>query len=439
MSARSRLWWAAAVILAAAGMLGVITRTGGNLVLLGQVGFCSGVEIDSGVWVTLRWRTPLRYAAVCGLLVAFGTHWVSVRRGREPVGQTIARVPVAAVLLAHGSGALIMALELGADRYCWTTLDESGLLRGVLAFLIADVALVLAALCALAAVRVPRHRLRRLARSRRFQRAAAGATMSGLLCFLPIADLGSEPVTGLDACGSKEPLSLRGELPFLCNARRSFPTMPDHHLLAYGRKQCEAYPNIRVDVSLIVPICPAAARQWNREIAAEEAEIERSNAANQAACNRFRHRPLITPVGVVRDLLWSEIGLTAFEDHELTSDEPPTMHHDLVGSTPGHLAIGSSSESQICLTAETYRSRPPIEVRKWNKVVEIGYESPTGDFVIVDPLSGSGPVSNLAFLGKGRYRVRVHYREPVWAQDLPQHILVMVFPGASERVIVHKR
>ncbi|GAA0825616.1 hypothetical protein GCM10009525_18900 [Streptosporangium amethystogenes subsp. fukuiense] len=418
-------------------MWGVVTRPGGNLALL--VGFCSGFEIDSGVWATLRWRTPLRYAAVSALVLALGAHWAGVRRGREPVGRTIARVPMVAALLTHGSGALTLALELGADRYCRTTLDEVGFLRGVLAFLIADVALALAALCALAAVRMPRHRLRRLARSRWFQRAAATATVSGLLCFLPVADLGSGPVTGRDACGSEEPLSLRGELPFLCNARLYFPTMPDHHLLAYGRKQCEAYPNIRVDVSLIVPICPAAARQWDMEIAAEEAEIERWDAANQVACDEARHRPLITPVAVARDRLWSEIGLAAFEDHELTSDDDPALRHDLVGSTPGHLVIGASAESQICLTAETYRRRPPVEVKAWDKVVEIGYESPTGDFVIVNPMSGPGTVSNLAFLGKGHYRVRVHYREPVWAQDLPQHILVMVFPGASERVIAHKR
>lgn len=58
-------------------------------------------------------------------------------------------------------------------------------------------------------------------------------------------------------------------------------------------------------------------------------------------------------------------------------------------------------------TLETYRRRPSVEVKDWDKVVEIGNESPTGDFVILDPMSGPGRISNLAFLGKG------HYREPV--------------------------
>ncbi|MEO3814939.1 hypothetical protein ABGB17_38585 [Sphaerisporangium sp. B11E5] len=231
---------------------------------------------------------------------------------------------------------------------------------------------------------------------------------------------------------------MRGELGFLCNARRYFPAVPDDQLLAYGREQCAAYPDRRVDLSLIAAICPPAARQWDRRLAAEQADIDRSNAANQAACDRARHRPLIKTVGVARDMVWSEIGLTAYEDHEASSGEPPVLQHALVGSATGYLVIGTSAEAQICLTGETYRRRPPVEVEGWDRVVEVGYESPTGDFVIVAPMSGPGAVPDLAFLGKGHYRVRVHYREPVWDQDLPQHILVMVFPGASKRVIVHK-
>jgi hypothetical protein len=59
-------------------MWGVITRPGGNLTLLWQVRFCSDFEIDSGMWATFRWRTPLRYTAVCGLVLALGAHWASV-------------------------------------------------------------------------------------------------------------------------------------------------------------------------------------------------------------------------------------------------------------------------------------------------------------------------------------------------------------------------
>ncbi|MFG1708633.1 hypothetical protein ACFLIM_36080 [Nonomuraea sp. M3C6] len=258
--------------------------------------------------------------------------------------------------------------------------------------------------------------------------------MGALLCFLPVTDVTTGPVTGGDAC---RPGPGRGERAFLCNARTAFPTMPDHLLLAYGRRQCAPYPDITVHVSLILPICPAAARQSDREIAAEQAEIERQEAASQEACDRSRHRPLLKPVGVARDRVRSETGLQAFEDHELTSDERPALHHDLVGSTPGNLAISTDGEADICVTAETYRRRPPVEVAGWDKVVEIGYESPTGRSELV--AAGSVVPLNLAVWGRGRYRVRVHYREPVWAESLPQHVLVMVFPGRGDQVVAHKR
>ncbi|MEV0234613.1 hypothetical protein [Nonomuraea sp. NPDC050786] len=426
------------MIVAVAGMWAAAPRTGGNLMLLSQPGFCSGFELDSSVWAILRWRTPLRYAGVFVLVLALVAHWVSLRRDREPIGRAVARVSAVAILLVHGSGALTLALEVGVDRYCRVSLHELNVLRGVWVFLSADAALALAGLCALAAVRVPRHRLRRLVGKPWIRRGAAGVAAGGLLCFLPVADLATGPVTGREACGSEEPLALRNELGFLCNARRVFASMPDHLLLAYGRRQCAAYPHMRVDISFIVPICPAAARQWDTELAAEEAEIEQREKTNQAACDRSRHRPLIRAVTVAHERMWSETGLEVFEDHTETSDDDPFLQYGLVGSTRGRMAIGVSAESQICLSVETYRRRPPVEVKAWDKVIELGYESPGGDMVIVDPMAGPGGLPNLAYSGKGHYRVRVHYREPVWAADLPQHILVMVFPGDSRRTIAHK-
>ncbi|MEV4297039.1 hypothetical protein [Microbispora rosea] len=41
---------------------------------------------------------------------------------------------------------------------------------------------------------------------------------------------------------------------------------------------------------------------------------------------------------------------------------------------------------------------------------------------------------NLAFRGKGHYRIRVHYRSPDWEAWTPQHLLVMVYPGTGKPV-----
>ncbi|MGA4988272.1 hypothetical protein [Nonomuraea bangladeshensis] len=390
------------------------------------------MEFDSSAWALLRWRTPARYSAVALLLPACVVHVAAVRRGRERAGRVFVRVAATVVLLVHGSGVLSLGADVGVDAACRAGLGVFW--PGVRVFLVGDLAFALAAVCALLAVRVSGHRMRRFVRRPEFRRTVLSLGVGALLCFLPVTDVTTGQVTGGDGC---RPGPGRGERVFLCDARTVFPTMPDHLLLAYGRRQCAAYPDNTVGVSLIVAICPAAARQWERELAAEQAEIERREAASQAACDRSRHRPLLKPLGVAHDRVWSETGLQAFEDHAFTSDEAPALHHDLVGSTPGNLVIAAGGEADICVTAETYRRRPPVEVAGWDKVVEIGYESPTGRAEL--ETSGSVVPLNLVPRGRGRYRVRVHYREPVWAESLPQHVLVMVFPGRGDQVVAHKR
>ena len=50
--------------------------------------------------------------------------------------------------------------------------------------------------------------------------------------------------------------------------------------------------------------------------------------------------------------------------------------------------ILSDFDYEICVIAETYRRRPPVEVKGWNHVVEVGYESPAGKIELMDPMSG---------------------------------------------------
>ncbi|MFG1704339.1 hypothetical protein ACFLIM_14200 [Nonomuraea sp. M3C6] len=111
------------------------------------------------------------------------------------------------------------------------------------------------------------------------------------------------------------------------------------------------------------------------------------------------------------------------------------LHGDLVGTAPGYMEIDFHSDYEVCVTTETYKRRPPVEVKGWDKVIEVGYQSPTGGFVLMDPFYGPGELPNLAFRGKGHYRVRVHYREPDWEAFTPQHLLVMVYPGGGDQVI----
>ncbi|RVX41553.1 hypothetical protein EDD27_4103 [Nonomuraea polychroma] len=61
-------------------------------------------------------------------------------------------------------------------------------------------------------------------------------------------------------------------------AHHSFPTLPDHLLLAYGRAQCAAYPRSRISLGVLAPICPAAAADRRREPHAQDVEEQRLEA-----------------------------------------------------------------------------------------------------------------------------------------------------------------
>ncbi|MEV4460533.1 MFS transporter [Microbispora sp. NPDC049633] len=283
------------------------------------------------------------------------------------------------------------------------------------------------------------------------RRAGPPLAVLALLATLPPADLAYGRVTTADQCAPRYGDAARvptGERAFICGVRRSgrFTAVSDRDLLAYGRAMCEVYPGPHADEGLIAPICPPAAAKIQAEIDAEEAEYRAREAAGQKVCDRSRHRPLIRPVRVARERTWTDYGvLESFEYDDSMPSDPfddglldTAQDDDLVAAVPGHLMILSHSDYDICVTTETYRTRPPVEVKGWHRVVEIGYRSPTGHIELRDPMGGE-PLPNLAFRGKGRYRIRVHYRQPDWEAGTPQHLLIMVFSGRSDRVVEHRR
>ncbi|MEN3539503.1 hypothetical protein AAH991_30635 [Microbispora sp. ZYX-F-249] len=283
------------------------------------------------------------------------------------------------------------------------------------------------------------------------RRAGPPLAVLALLATLPAADLAYGRITTADQCAPRYGDAARvptGERAFICGVRRSgrFAAVSDRDLLAYGRAMCAIYPGPHADEGLIAPICPPAAARIQAAIDAEEAEYRAQEAANQKACDRSRHRPLIRPVRVARERTWTDYGvLESFEYDESVPSDPfddgllDTAQDDgLVAAVPGHVMILSHSDYDICVTTEIYRTRPPVEVKGWHRVVEIGYRSPTGHIEFKDPMGGDA-LPNLAFRGKGHYRIRVHYRKPDGEAGTPQHLLIMVFPGRSDRVVEHHR
>src|SRR5690606_8534769 len=83
-----------------------------------------------------------------------------------------------------------------------------------------------------------------------------------------------------------------------------------------------------------------------------------------------------------------------------------------------------------CVTAETYRRRPPAEPKGWDRVAEIGYTSPTCKLELQEG-SGYQILPNLLVGGKGRYRLRVYYRGP--QREDVQHLLIQVFPAKTSK------
>ncbi|GIH68658.1 MFS transporter [Sphaerimonospora thailandensis] len=271
-----------------------------------------------------------------------------------------------------------------------------------------------------------------------------------LLTALPAADLASGDITSPDQCAPRYDDGSRvrtGDRVFVCAARAGgrFANVSDRDLLTYGRAMCEAYPGRGADKWFLVPICPKAAAEAQAEIDAEEAEYQAREAANQKVCDRFRHRPLARPVRVIRERMSTDYGvMEAFEYDESRPTDPyedglleKAQDNGLVATLPGHLMILSHSDYDICVTAETYRRRPPVEVKGWHHVVEVGYKSLTGDIELMDPMVGEG-LPNLAFRGKGHYRIRVHYRKPDWEAWTPQHLLIVVFPAKGDQVVEHR-
>ncbi|MFI6299257.1 hypothetical protein ACIBEJ_47235 [Nonomuraea sp. NPDC050790] len=102
----------------------------------------------------------------------------------------------------------------------------------------------------------------------------------------------------------------------------------------------------------------------------------------------------------------------------------------LVASLPGRLMVLSQPDFGLCVTVETYRRRPPVETEGWDRVIEVGYESPTGEIVLRDDMFGT-ELPDLALDGRaGYYRIRVHYDLFKTGGELKgQRMLIMAYPG----------
>ncbi|MCK2218223.1 hypothetical protein MF672_031190 [Actinomadura sp. ATCC 31491] len=299
----------------------------------------------------------------------------------------------------------------------------------------------------------------------------AGLASAVALCLLPTADMARGPVADCDLpeqwqidTGEAQPRELTAEQKFVCSLRDEygaqglhvFPdTTPDQVVLAYGRHLCGVHTRndprelarLKINrAALTYPlagICPSASTIVQAAKAEQDREIAEMQADSQAMCDATpRHRPRIEPARAIRlkEPQWTDYGVLQTYEGEEESDLDAGRGNGLVYSAHGILAVVTHPDFDLCVTLETYSRRPPVETKGWDKVVEVGYDSPGGKIVLYDSLSGT-ELPNLALNGrKGHYRIRVHHAWFPWKGEAQsgQRLLIMAYPGKGDKEIVYR-
>ncbi|PZG13889.1 hypothetical protein [Nonomuraea aridisoli] len=307
----------------------------------------------------------------------------------------------------------------------------------------------------------------------------AGVAATVALAFVPVADQARGPVTAAEDCAPRETWTGEPEEPaltrdqrFVCSFRNAglvgfAATTPDSVILAHARRLCGVYTRddpqevarlqategLKRDALTypLADICPSAGAVVAAAAAEQDREIEEWEADAQRMCDSTpRHRPLVKPAKATRikEPQWTDYGVV--ETYEPTEDggDPfedglleRAQDDGLVAALPGHLMILTHSDYDLCVTLETYTRRPPVETKGWDHVAEVGYDSPTGQIVLMDGLSGT-TFPDLSLNGRaGRYRIRVHYDWFEWKglQQGGQRLLIMAFPGKSDKPITYRK
>ncbi|MFF4776687.1 hypothetical protein ACFY05_27890 [Microtetraspora fusca] len=309
----------------------------------------------------------------------------------------------------------------------------------------------------------------------RLRVAATVAAAAAPLCFLSVADQGGGPVTTARECAGRwergtEPAAPTGEKAFICATRgatgmlKVAPDLPDRFLVAYGRRLCDVHTRndpaeltrvhrtdkvqVRDLSHALAEICPSAAAVVAAEQERQDRETREWAEARRRVCaTARRHRPRIRPVS--RVVQWDPVTMVdygALEAYEpdIAGEEfeasDPSYADDLLTVRPGFLGLGVDSDAPLCVTTETYDRRPPVETTGWQRVVEVGYLSVSGEIRLAHPLGGDS-LPNLAVRGKGHYRIRIHYsweRSKDGVRDR-QRLLIMSYPARGDRVVVYRK
>ncbi|GAB1817091.1 hypothetical protein [Herbidospora sp. RD11066] len=350
---------------------------------------------------------------------------LALTRNGRPV-----RIMACWLLIGQGWELALFAVDLARDTACFER-GWSGR-QGMLVLLVPPSATVLNAFLLLLAVRRGREIRWRM------PAALPRLVVTGLVAGLVAADANRDDITAPDC----ERLAYTdgievGEGPYLCGMRSGgrFATIPDRDLIAYGRAACARHPLRGFPGHDLAPICPLAHRDETAMLAADTATYALGDAVVEVSCDLGRHRPLIRPSHVVGTVTWTDYGAIESWDPGLEEEGEWDLPEEasLIATAPGLLALNVHADPAVCLTAEVYRGRPPVETKGWDHVVEVGYRSLTGHMELYDPMDGTNGLK-VPGLRPGDYRIRAHLRESGGDLYDPQTLLLMIFPGERGQV-----
>ncbi|GAB1817089.1 hypothetical protein [Herbidospora sp. RD11066] len=403
---------------------GMLTTVGGSVVLgyVEPLEPCVGHDLDDVVSRAL-WSGPDGFGRDTGLLLAgfagpivvavsVVVMAVTTMAGRPRLGRASVRVMVAA-LVASAHSVFFFAYDMVRGTGC---LQVWGGRTGVEMFVLPKVPeLVTAALILLAVRRSP-------VRWPVVRRVVAVALVATLVA----ADLQQGGITRPDCEGSRAETEA---VSFLCAARRDpeFARISDRDLLAYGRAACALHPLKEPADLPIDPICPRARRDAAAIKAAGDAAWAAQEAVSTMYCDRTRHRPRVEARHVVRDQVWTEYGvIESWEGDHYDEELFDRSYETPIATSAGHLLLNTDPDYDTCLQVEVYAERPPEE-KGWDRVAEVGYVSPEGHMKLADAMS-TGDGLTVPGLRPGRYRVRLHYKEPDYDGTTPQVVVLMIWP-----------
>jgi hypothetical protein len=257
------------------------------------------------------------------------------------------------------------------------------------------------------------------------------------------------------------------QLAFLCS-RRGFlmaysggparhDSLSDAEQIEIGRRACRGEPLWRdgmrrgiapVSLQDMAYLCPGKADErqaaQRRSLAALHAEYQREKARAEAFCRRGIPKGFGPVRQATHVIEGDESGSYTVEDEGdgLGASFDPALKEGLIASAGHGATVIAGTEGPLCLTVRVYRKAPPLALRGWERVEEVGVDNPHGRARLMS-MDGLLPFPALNAAGPGHYRIRIYVRgrsEPEALMDEPpkeRHLLV-VFPGKPEKPKVYK-